>query len=94
MKRGPVPKIPDVLLDVCALHSEVSQVGEGGELRGKDFKRLLGAAVLGTRYENEFKPESAWKKLRSRHPERLRAGKGVSMEESRSKWTTVNNLTI
>ena len=62
MMRGPVPKIPvDVLLDVCALHSEVSQVGEGGELRGKYFKQLLGAAVLGTKYENEFKPESAWK---------------------------------
>ena len=44
-KRGPPPKIPDILLDVVASHSEVSQVGDAGELRGRDFKRMIGAAV-------------------------------------------------
>ena len=92
MKRGPAPKIPDVLLEVTSLHAEVSQVGEGGELRGREIKRILGAAVMGTKYEHTFTVESAWKKLRSRHPERLQAGTKVSMEEARSKWTTVNNL--
>jgi hypothetical protein len=92
MKRGPAPKIPDVLLEVTSLHAEVSQVGEGGELRGREIKRILGAAVIGTKYEHTFTVESAWKKLRSRHPERLQAGTKVSMEEARSKWTTVNNL--
>ena len=92
LKRGPPPKIPDILLEVVALHAEVSQVGEGGELRGRDIKRLMGAAVLGTKYDGTFKLESAFKKLKKQHPERLQAGKGVSMEESRSRWTTANNL--
>ena len=92
MKRGPAPKIPEILLDVCASHTEVSQVGEGGELRGRDIKRLINAAVLGTRYEKSFAIDSVWKKLRTRHPESMQAGTKVSMEEVRSKLTTVNNL--
>ena len=91
-KRGPTPKIPTILLDVVASHSEVSQVGNGGELRGRDIKRIMGAAVLGTIHENKFAIESAWKKLRTQHPERIQAGTKVTMEEARSKWTTVNNL--
>ena len=82
LKQGPLPKIPDILLEVDALHAEVSQVGEGGELRGRDIMRLIGAAVLGTKYDGTFKVESAFKKLEKQHPERLQAGEGVSMEES------------
>jgi hypothetical protein len=36
------------------LHLEVSQVGNGGELTGRDLKRIMGAAVLGTLYEIKF----------------------------------------
>jgi hypothetical protein len=92
LKRGPAPKIPDILLDVVASHSEVSQVGNGGELRGRDIKRMLKAAVLGTKFESTFTVEAAWKKLRNRHPERVQAATKVTMDEGRSKWTTVNNL--
>jgi hypothetical protein len=92
MKRGPAKKIPDILLDVVACHTGVSQVGDGGELRGRDIKRIMKAAVIGTKFENKFKVESAWKKLRKRHPERLQAAKMVTMDEGRSKWTTVSNL--
>ena len=53
---------------------------------------MIGAAILGTKYDDTFKIDSAWKKLRTRHPEQLQAGTKVSMEEARSKWTTVNNL--
>jgi hypothetical protein len=63
LKRGPAPKIPDILIDVVVSHTEVSQVGEGGELRGREIKRLIKAAVLGTRYDNSFAVDSAWKKL-------------------------------
>ena len=91
-KKGPPTKIPDILLDVVATHSEVCQVGNGGELRGQGIKRLLGAAVLGTKYEKKFTIKSAWRKLRSKHPERITAGGQVSMEDARSKWTTHDNL--
>jgi hypothetical protein len=53
---------------------------------------MLCAAVLATKYEDRFTVESAWKKLRTRHRERLQAGTKVSMEEAGSKRTTVNNL--
>jgi hypothetical protein len=83
MKRGTAPTIPEVLIDVVTLHTEVSQVGKGGELRGRDIKLLIGAAILGTKHDNTFKINSVWKKLRTRHPERLQVGTKVSMEEAR-----------
>jgi hypothetical protein len=92
MKRRPASKIPDILLDVVASHTEASQVGDGGELRGRDIKRIMKAAVMGTKFDNQFKVESAWKKLWKRHPERLQAATKVTMDEGRSKWTTVSNL--
>jgi len=92
LKRGPTPRIPDILMDVVVTHTEVSQVGNGGELRGRDIKRLINAAVTGTKFETEFEMESVWKKLQMRHPDRMQAATKVSMEEARSKWTTVDNL--
>ena len=92
VKRGPPPKVPDILLDTMACHTEVSQVGEGGDLNGRDIQRLLTAAVLDTKYDGSFTTAYAWKKLRLRHPERLQASMKVTMEEARSKWTTVSNL--
>ncbi len=65
MKQGLAPKIPDILLDVTSLHVEVSQVGKGGRLRGREIKRWLGAAVLETKQKDRFTVESAWKKLRT-----------------------------
>jgi hypothetical protein len=62
-KKGPRTKIPDLLLDVTAAHTEVCQVGTDGELRGQEIKRVLGAAVSGTKYDNKFTIESAWRKL-------------------------------
>lgn len=91
-KKGPSVKIPDLLLDVTATHSEVSQVGNGGELRGRDFKRLIGAAVHGTRYEGKFEVTSVWRKLREQHPEKLQAAKVATAEDARLRWTTYNNL--
>jgi hypothetical protein len=79
-------------MDVIVTHTEVSQVGNGGELRGRDIKRLINAAVTGTKFETKFEVESVWKKLRTRHPDRMQAATKVSMEEARSKWTTVDKL--
>ena len=91
-KKGPPTKIPELLLDLAATHSEVSQVGNGGELRGRDFKRLIGAAVLGTQYESQFGIESVWRKLREQHPEKLQAANVATAEDARLRWTTYDNL--
>ena len=92
LRKGPRTKIPDVLLNITVTHAEVSQVGNSGELRGRDFKRLLGAAVMGTDHDSKFTAESAWRKLRREFPERLAATKQMTMEETRAKWTTHDNL--
>lgn len=81
-----------MLLEAVAVHAEVSQVSADGELRGRDMKRLLGAATLGTKFEGQFTLESAWRKLRREHPEKLQAAKKLSVDDSRAEWTTHQNL--
>lgn len=90
-KRGPAPKIPMVLLEVAATHSQVCQAGDG-ELKGKDIKRLIGASMVGTKYEGAFKVDSVWRKLRTTFPEKLQAAKKTSVEDARAQWTTFDNL--
>jgi hypothetical protein len=53
---------------------------------------MLKAAVMGTKFEITLTVEAAWKKLRNRHPEQVQAATKMTMDEGRSKWTTVNNL--
>jgi len=91
-KKGPPTQIPDVLLDVVASHSEVCQVGRNGELRGKDFKVIIGAAILDTRYEKRFSVESVWRKVLTVHPEQLQPASMAMADDARLKWTTYNNL--
>ena len=71
-KRGPPSVIPDALVSTIATHSQVCQVGDG-ELSGTHMQHLIGASLLGTQYENRFKVESVWKKLKTHHPEALQA---------------------
>jgi hypothetical protein len=90
-KRGPAPKIPMILLEVAATHSQVCQAGDG-ELKSKDIKRLIGASIEGTEYEGAFEIESVWRKLRTTFPEKLQAAKKISVEDARAQWTTFDNL--
>ena len=47
-KKGPALRIPNELMEAVA-HAKASQVsGAGGELRGCNLKRLIGAATVGT----------------------------------------------
>jgi hypothetical protein len=69
--RGLASKIPKKFMKQVAMHSEVSQVGNG-ELKSKDFKRLIGASVVGTEHEASFKVETVWRKLRTEFPESLK----------------------
>ncbi len=82
LKRGPAPRIPDIFMDVVVTHTKVSQVGDGGELRGSDIKRLINAAVMGTKFDRKFEAESVWKKLRTQHPDQIQAVTKLSMEEA------------
>jgi len=72
-KLGPQPKIPEILLEVVATHCEISQAGNGGELNGRDIRRLMTAAVLDTKYDEQFNIESAWRKLRTNYPDCVQA---------------------
>ena len=89
--RGPAAKIPKDFMKLVATHSEVSQVGDG-ELKGKDFKRLIGASIVGTEHETRFKVESVWRKLRTEFPEALQASTRLMVEDARAQWTTFDNL--
>ena len=91
MKKGPSSRIPQVLMEVVAAHAEVSQIGEG-ELRGREIKRLIGAAVLGTEFDDRFTTESAWRKVRTEFPEQLQTANKMCADDARAQWTTQNNL--
>jgi hypothetical protein len=87
LKKGPPIKILDALLEVVAVHTEVCQVGEAGELQGRDIKRLIGAAVLGTEFHDKFKVQSVWKKVQREFPEKLQATSKLSVDDARAQWT-------
>jgi hypothetical protein len=89
--RGPAAKIPKNFMKLVATHSEVNQVGDG-ELKGKDFKRLIGASIVGTEHATRFKIESVWRKLRVEFPEALQASTRLMVEDARSQWTIFDNL--
>ncbi len=82
-KKDPHPKIPDVLHETTVAHSEISHVGSSGELRGRDVKRLIGAAVLGTPHKQKITVDLAWKKLRERHPDKVQAANIATAEDAR-----------
>ncbi|KAI2492280.1 hypothetical protein MHU86_22287 [Fragilaria crotonensis] len=80
-------------MEAVAAHAEVSQVsGAGGELRGRDLKRLIGAATVGTQYEDQFTVESVWRKVCREFPDKLQAANKVCVDDARSQWTTYQNL--
>jgi hypothetical protein len=91
-KKGPNARIPNELVEVCAVHAEVCQVGASGELRGRDMKRLIGAATLGTDFEGQFTGESVWRKVRREFPDKLQAANKLSVDDARAQWTTHQNL--
>jgi hypothetical protein len=76
---------------LVAAHTEVSQCGDG-ELRGREIKRIIGAAVMETEYASKFTTESVWRKVRFEFPENLQPAHKISVEDARMKWTTHDNL--
>jgi len=78
-------------MEAVAKHTEVSQCGDG-ELRGRDIKRVIGAAIMGTRHDGAFRIESAWKKMKVEYPRTFQAAKCLAIDDSRAQWTTFENL--
>jgi len=93
-KKGPCARIPNELEEVCAVHAEVCQVGASGELRGRDMKRLIGAATLGINFKGQFTGESVWRKVRCEFPDKLQASNKLSVDDARAQWTTHQNLQL
>jgi hypothetical protein len=91
-KKGPNAKIPKELVEVCGVHAEVCQVSASGELRGRDIKRLIGAATIGTEFEGQFTVESVWRRVRREFPDKLQAANKLSVDDARAQWTTHQNL--
>ena len=90
-KKGPPPKIPDILLEIVAAHAQVSLCSDG-EMRGREIKRLMGAAVQGTEFDGAFKIESAFRKLLREFPAQLQPANKMSVDDARAQWTTFDNL--
>jgi hypothetical protein len=91
MRKGPEPLIPDALLECVITHGAVCQLGNG-ELKSKDFQRIIGASMLGTPYADRFKPSSVWRKARTKYPDGIQAGTKIAVDDARAQWTTYDNL--
>ena len=58
-------------------------------MRGRErIKRLIGAAILGTPYNDQFTIESVWRKVRREFPEHLQAASKMSVDDARAQWTS------
>jgi hypothetical protein len=90
-RRGPAPKIPDDFVAMIATHSQLRQVS-GGELKGRDICRVIGASIEGTVHEHNFTVESVWRKVRKEYPSAVQGGQKVSIDDARAQWTTHDNL--
>ncbi len=90
-KEGPETNIPEVLVEVIATHAQVSQCSKG-EMRGRDIKRLIGAPIQGTLYDDEFTIESVWQKVQREFPEHLQAANKMSVDIACAQWTTFDQL--
>ena len=90
-RRGPAPKIPDDFVAMIATHSQLRQVS-GGELKGRDICRVIGASIEGIVHEHNFTVESVWRKVRKEYPSAVQGGQKVSIDDARAQWTTHDNL--
>jgi hypothetical protein len=70
---------------------ESATVGDG-ELKGKDLQLLIGASKLGIDYDNQFKVDSVWRKVRKQYLQALQAAPKMTVEDGRAEWTTHDNL--
>ncbi len=90
-KKGPAPKIPGAFVSLVATRAEVCQVGDG-ERKGRDFKQLIGASIVGTPFEDSFQVESVWRKVQREIPHALQAGTNMLVDNARTQRTTHDNL--
>jgi hypothetical protein len=87
-KMGPAPKIPGAFVCLVATHAEVCQVRDR-ELKGREFKRLIGASIVGTPFEASFQAESVLRKVQREFAHALQAGTKISIDNARAQWTTM-----
>jgi hypothetical protein len=56
------------------------------------LQRLIGASKLGTDYNNCFKADSVWWKVRKQYPQALQAAPKLTVEDGREQWMTHYNM--
>ena len=91
MKRGPQRILPSSFWDLLNSHVSMTQLEGVGETKPRVMKALIGAALMGTQFEN-MSTESIYKHFRERYPDTCAPTRAMEMEERRMLWTTYPNV--
>ena len=57
LKKGYKPRVPNTLLELMRVHISMCQVSGLHEAKSQTIKAMIGAAILGSRFENELTVE-------------------------------------
>ena len=87
-------KVPDTLLELMRVHISMCQVSGLQEAKSQSIKALIGAAILGMRFEEEFTVEWIYKKLRHKFPNVIVPSRELEVEDRRASWTTYPNINV
>jgi hypothetical protein len=94
LKKGYKPRVPDTLLELMRVHISMCQVSGLHEAKSQTIKAMIGAAILGSRFENEFTVEWIYEKLRHKFPNVIVPSRELDIEDRRASWTTYPNINL
>ena len=74
------------------MNISMCQVSGLHEAKSQTIKAMIGAAILGSRFENEFTVEWIYKKLRHKFPNVIIPSREMEVEDWRASWTMYPNI--
>ena len=93
-KKGKSTKISRDFTRLIAVHANMEQVGDRGELDASQMKATMIAATLGTVHEKEFNIDYAWETVRRENADIMIPTGVKQSEDIRWKWVTHEKLNL
>ena len=87
-KKGKAPKISRDFLRLVALHTNMEQVGDQGELDTAQIKATMMAATMNTIHDGDFNLQYAWEQVRKENCDIMIPTGVKQAEDIRWKWVT------
>ena len=92
LKKGPSAKISREFLELVALHTNMEQVCERGEMDAAAIKGTMIAAIMDTPHEKKFNYDYAWEECRRLNADIMVPVSAKETEDIRWQWVTFENM--